>query len=120
MYKPLSRYPSIKRDVTIETDRSVPYEAIAALVELSHWNTKARRSFKCIDIYEKDKKFTTFRLKLEDIRKQPATEDMDFWFYMIDRYLRGLEGGSYIGEIQGYEPTFTHEAHIEVNQTIAA
>lgn len=112
MYKTLSKYPSIKRDITIETALDVPHFKIEKAVCLEIWNTKTRRLFKVKDIYQKEMKFSTFSLTVENIERQPEVNDIDFWIYMIDRYLKGLYINSEaFGNIQDYEPAYTHEGH---------
>ncbi len=116
MYKQLSRYPKIKRDITIQTANSIPFIKIEEAVRLERWNTETRRFSLIKDIYSKnDNKFVTFKLEIDNLKRQPENNDIDFWIYMIDRYLRGKYINKiYFGEIQGYTPIYFHVAHMEL------
>lgn len=106
MYTKLSKYPPIKRDLTIETPKGVGFDVIERIVTQPDWNTEMERIVKLKDIYQKwSVKRTTFSLTVTRHDRQPEVNDVDFWIHRISEQLDG------VGFIPDHKPKYTLEEH---------
>jgi len=90
-YRPLSRFPSVDRDISLKTEAALPYADIIAALEDSLVLTTIDVTVTPIGIYQPDKaatKNSTFRLTLTSHEKTLTSEEVN---QIIDGVVRRLK-----------------------------
>lgn len=78
-YHPLSRYPSVERDISLQVDTAVPYEVALMAVQAAFEATAVQSEITPLDIYQQegsDTKRITFRIKLSSYEKTLTGEEV--------------------------------------------